>query len=244
MVHTLPDYTTKYKTSTITAIADNAELAARLGSIDTFDRRGNVIWMDNFEGTTLLWRINGGAGYTCVLNATYALTGSQSCKMTTGGVAANNWATIYRTLAYPVACNIGFEISSTYHEDILYYYWYMHFYTGALDIFPFIRYDDTNNVLQYYDRVGAWQTFATDVNMEMTSESFNTCKLVANFVDMEYERFIYNDVTYDLSGIALNAMNNLLPSRLGVYFGIVADGVKVLNTWADSAIVTQNEEAQ
>jgi len=244
MAHTLPDYSSKWRNETIFGVADMGELAARLNSIDKFDRRGNVIWMDDFEGATNLWTLNGGAGYATALNAAVALAGSQSMKMTTGGIGGNNWAIIYRTLAYPVLSNIGFEISSSWDDDVLYFYWQIFLWTGTTLMDPSIRYNDTTHELLYLDAANVYQVFATNVDMDLNANSFNTCKLVANFVDMEYERFIYNDVTYDLSGIALNAMNNLLPSRLGVYFGIVADGVKVLNTWADSAIVTQNEEAQ
>ena len=67
MVHTLPDYTTKYKTAIVFGNLDHAELAARLGSIDIYDRRGAVIDLDNFEAPYMRWigeTLGGGGNVT------------------------------------------------------------------------------------------------------------------------------------------------------------------------------------
>ena len=49
MVHTLPDYSTKYRMTNVFGNIDHSELAARLGSPSTFDRRGNIIFMDSTQ---------------------------------------------------------------------------------------------------------------------------------------------------------------------------------------------------
>ena len=244
MVHTLPDYSSKWRNETVFGVADMGELAARLKSIDTFDRRGNVIWLDDFEGTTNLWTMGGGVGYVTALNVGAALTGSQSMIMTTGGIGGNNWAQIYRTLAYPVLSNIGWEISSTWDDDVLYFYWEMYLYNGTTSNHPSIRYNDTTHELLYLDDGNVYQVFATNVDMEMTTSSFNTCKLVVDFVNGYYQRFILNDVTYDLSAYPYRQFASGTTSRLLTYFIYHADGVTTPSIYADSAIVTQNEEAQ
>jgi len=244
MAHTLPDYSSKWRNETIFGVADMGELAARLNSIDKFDRRGNVIWMDDFEGATNLWTLNGGAGYATALNAAVALAGSQSMKMTTGGIGGNNWAIIYRTLAYPVLSNIGFEISSSWDDDVLYFYWQIFLWTGTTLMDPSIRYNDTTHELLYLDAANVYQVFATNVDMDLNANSFNTCKLVIDFVNGYYQRFIFNNVTYDLSAYPCRQAASATRARLRVLFSQYADGVTTPSIYADNAIVTQNEEAQ
>jgi len=49
VAHGAPDWWGTEQTSTVHLVQDVGELAARLGSIVTFDRRGNVIWLTSFE---------------------------------------------------------------------------------------------------------------------------------------------------------------------------------------------------
>ena len=73
----------------------NAELAARLGSPDTFDRRGDVLWMDDFE-SGLKWRTSLlGTGSLIDLTATMAASGGKCCRLVTGS-ANNDYAYLLR----------------------------------------------------------------------------------------------------------------------------------------------------
>ncbi|GAH20805.1 unnamed protein product, partial [marine sediment metagenome] len=58
---------------------------------NTFDRRGNVVWYDDFEGVGKKWAdfyvLDAG---TSVLSATRCYRGSQSMKMTTHNLAARS----------------------------------------------------------------------------------------------------------------------------------------------------------
>ena len=111
MVHTLPDYTTKYKTVRVFANLDHAELAARINNINTYDRRGNIMWWDDFEGSILLWDIGGsGTGRNAELSTAEPLVGSQCCKLTTGD-AINNEGGIFRFFQLPTTTTLGAEIS-------------------------------------------------------------------------------------------------------------------------------------
>jgi len=244
MVHTLPDYSSKWKNDTVFATPDMAELAARLKSIDTFDRRGNVVWMDDFEGATLLWTPNGGAGYNVALNATAPYTGSQSCRLTTGGVALQNWAQISKYLSYPVVSNIGFEISSTWDDDNVYFYWQMYLYDGTTQYIASVRYDNAANELLYLDAAAVYQTFATNIDLSLPALSFNTCKLVTDFANGNYSRFICNEVTYDLSAYPIRTNASVTSSRLHLIFYQSGTGVTTPDIYVDHGIATQNEEAQ
>jgi len=79
-----PDYGMTQPSAYIASLSDMAELAARLGSIVLFDRRGRVIYLDDCEGTVL-------KGYPTVLgdggiafDTVYPHSGSQCIKFTSG----------------------------------------------------------------------------------------------------------------------------------------------------------------
>jgi len=48
-----PDYGQAGPTSLIATVPDLGELAARLGSNNTWDRRGFILWYDDFEASVL-----------------------------------------------------------------------------------------------------------------------------------------------------------------------------------------------
>ena len=241
MVHTLPDYTTQYKLATVFGQIDSGELAARLGSIVTFDRRGNVVWMDDFEGVKLLWDVATDETGYAALNTTRALNGSQSCKMNAGGTATGNNVYIQKVLAYPVKSKIGFEITNTWHAWIEDFIWRIMLYDGTYLHRAEIKWNDTNNKLYYYGDADDWVEFASDVDMLLTTSSFNICKLVVDFVNGKYSRFIFNEATYDLSSYSYYRTLQSLSSRLYTTFEIIGEANRDTVVYVDNAIVTQNE---
>ncbi len=88
MVHTLPDYTSKWKMLKLSANVDNAELAARINGINTFDRRGNVLYIEDFVCPNIVHPISylGGAG-AATISCAYRKTGEYSLKVVTDDAA-------------------------------------------------------------------------------------------------------------------------------------------------------------
>ena len=82
MVHTLPPWTSKYRLVKIFANVDVAELVVRLGSPVSFDRRGNVVLIDDFAASVIKWSYPGyGTGNGHELSTAWAKSGSQSLKL-------------------------------------------------------------------------------------------------------------------------------------------------------------------
>lgn len=80
-----PDYGLYTQTSLAAGIADPGETAARLGSINVFDRRGWTTWLDDFEAPIVKWdRFNAFGGLYPVLSSDFALSGAQSIKLENG----------------------------------------------------------------------------------------------------------------------------------------------------------------
>lgn len=254
MSHTLPPWTSKYKMATLFGNLDHAELAARLGALSKFDRSGQVIWFDDFEGSILKWltAVNS-ANTTISLNAARPLQGSKCMKFFTGD-EAGNWGRATYYLFYPVLSKIGFEISSTYHAYIDRLLWKIILYTGSTVNYAQIEWENSSNKLYYKDKTddanlfpsGTVTELGETVDLNMSVYGYFTAKLVVDFSTGKYVRFILNNTTYDMSSLyyfteAETATPPQMRVRVAVDGGDTA-GAREATVYYDNAIVTWNED--
>ncbi len=241
MAHGQPDFGQFSQKETVFALSDMAELAARLKSIDTFDRRGDVVWLDDFEDNLEKWfQFTLGTGASIALSTESARNGAKSCKLTTGN-AVNDYTYINKTLPLPVSSKVGFEISFTSDEDLNGIFLYITYYDGAFYHQGVILYCPDTDVLYYYDENGSVQTIATSLNLRGAVTHYHTIKLVIDLVTGKYVRLILNEHTFDLSAYNLQkAVSTLAPfifCRFVVRTGVASNQ----SIYADDAIITQNE---
>jgi len=241
MGHTLPPWTSKYKLIKVFGNIDNNELAARLGSLSLFDRRGDTFWYDDFESANLIWQtFVYGASSAVALDNTYALSGAQCVKMTVG-TSASSVAIIYRTLSYPSKSKLGLEMAFTNEDNIDYVVMGINLYDGAYKHAAEIRYVPSTSELKYQDSDGNFQTFATITGLKDDLAMFNIWKLVADFESEKYTRFILNDTTYDLSSYAYRKTANVTAKYLYIFIQLLSNTGSASSIRVDNAIVTQNE---
>ncbi|GAH57763.1 unnamed protein product, partial [marine sediment metagenome] len=128
--HGKPDWGMQVK-STVYTLDELSELAVRLGSEVFFDRRGDVLLIDNFEnGRTMSFWEKDGAGSEVVITADHARSGGYSTKLV-GGSTDDLYADISYRLTYPVVSKFGFETHfsiPTQFDRIEFTVWY---YTGT-----------------------------------------------------------------------------------------------------------------
>lgn len=104
-----PDWGGQYTSGAFFPLFDMAELAARLGSIFTHDRRGNLIWQTSFDnGLSAVTTQTNGAGSLVSIVTTPTDTGNFACKLTAPAVAAG-FAQISKTTSLPVSSRYGFS---------------------------------------------------------------------------------------------------------------------------------------
>lgn len=221
----------------------NAELAARLGSIVTFDRRGDVIWMDNFEAVFLNWEHAAvGTGAEIVLSAaSRALNGSQSCKMTTAD-ASGSLAAIFKKLRYPVKGKLGFELSFTHSSDISDHVAEIWLYDGSYIHKAGIVYNTGFNALYYHNSAGVATKIADITGMESDDWLFNKLKFVVDFYAEKYMRVIFNETEYSLADIAYQkVVDTTTMPHLYSQFYIRSDVDDNVTVYVDDVIITQNE---
>lgn len=221
------------------AMADLGELAARLGSIVTFDRRGNVIWTDDFQSGVNKWWLEGASTSTFTWSSRTS-NGNGFCGELATNANLYGDADIYVSRPFPVLSKMGFEFSFCLDQYLLELY---------LDV---TLYDGTN----YYNGVVKWinasdkcQCGGNDLSptidlMESSSSLhdfyWNTIKLVIDFTTKKYVRLIVNDVTYDLTSYSLTSSSSSY-RMVNVHISIMNNSTNITILYLGNMIITQNE---
>jgi hypothetical protein len=241
MVHTLPDYTSKWKINKVTASTDNSELAARLGSIDTYDRRGNIIWMDDFESATQRWTylLDGGRG-SIVTSAEKCWMGSSSYKIVTGA-QVDDYAYITKYFSIPSSSRIGIELHVHPVGTLNTISVFIYGDDGVNQYNSELYYDVANDTVSYLNSGGGYTPLKTDVLFVAGEDIWIPLKLVIDWDTKKYIRAIVEDLDTDLSAQALQtgATTGLKNIIISIRFKTTVAAAKTM--YLDNVIFTQNE---
>lgn len=241
MVHTLPDYTTKYKMVKVFASVDNNELAARLGCPSFLDRRGNFAWIDDFSACVLDWStVDTGAGGDVSLSATAHHTGEQAVKITCGS-GAGVITGIRKYLAPLPYKQIGYEITHTFPEDITSFEIDMEIYDGGKYYTPAVRLYETDDKLQISDAGVGYVDLATSFAPYNLNNTFHTLKFVIDLETGKYMRVLFDDEEYDASAytMATRVLASREYTKFSMWYRYSGAGHPI--AYIDNFIVTQNE---
>lgn len=241
MVHTLPDYTTKYRMTQIFGQIDTGELAARLGSPSTQDRRGNVIWMDDFEHSSAKWDLlSQGDGAAAAINNTRSWTGSQSMKHTTASDPPN-FNHMRKDFSQLPAGRIGAELQAWFSHANIEMHLYLYGYSSVGSYEGALKLDLNADTLSYQPSVGDDVVICHDVPWVVDLEMWLMLKLVIDWENNEYIRAILGHTVYDLSGIPLKTNGTGVAPRSRVYIYFVSKDNNNREIYVDNFILTQNE---
>lgn len=252
MPHGGPDWGTTGPLGTVFTMEDMGELAARLGSIVTYDRRGNVIFLDSFEGGLGKWRPwQSAAGHNVSISNDRVEYGTASAKLTTAG-PGDMW--IERNQTFPTISKLGVEFSFSLGLE-----------AGVFQVseihLEITTYDEKNHSwinVQWVSTpvagagVGKWQYRGTDHlwhDLGITSwfdtahwfYTFNTVKLVFDLATTKFTRLLVNHNWYDIANLDYDRLPPGGAPQLTVNIGIIRVGVPAATMYVGHAIFTQNE---
>lgn len=199
MVHTLPDYTSKWRSDTPTFNINSSEVSRRINQVSSPDGRGRVRWFDDMQGIYNGWEHQTMLGGSAEVTIDRPYTGDQAHRLTTSAVAGSI-SRMIKTFSPGVLPRIGVEaIFCVIDND------------GTFDV-QFSCSDDThyalselrcdikNNRIQLRTFPAAgWVTIGTQ-NFSDLYPTYLTSKLVGDFSTGMYVRAIINGVEIDLSG--------------------------------------------
>jgi len=241
MAHGGPDWGTEGPVSTIHSIQDLGELAARLGSPVTFDRRGNVMWFDDFESGIGQWFRSGDAGYSVDWNSQYMQRGGFSCKLMTP-TATGETVWLQKITTLPVISKFGLEITFSREQFWRYLDFGLVYYDGHHTYTTKIRLDVVNDKLQYWDEDGNWQDVPGGQYHFIVNEYFfHTLKYVINPTMTKYQRLIVSNQELDLSAINSQKAASATSPIMLTTIVLTSDSNLGAIGYIDDVIFTQNE---
>jgi len=241
MPHGAPDFSNRQALSTIFAIFDLGEAVARLGSIVYFDRRGNVLLLEDFEAGLGRWgRVAGGGGVTPALSFTAVRSGQFSALLQTGA-GAGSWSDMTLSVAYRTVGGLGVEFSFVSAASYALITLWFGLRTGTTLYRAGIRYNSVLDRLEYLDSANTWQVLDSGIKLDVGSMDIHTLKLVVDFSLATYKRVLLNALTYQMSTLALYSVSDIGAPRLDVEMRATAGIAQVERVYIDDVIITQNE---
>jgi len=237
----LPDYGMYAALENMGNLVDYGELAARLKSISTFNREGNVVFWDDFESTPLKWAVffEGGTG-TVGLTDEAALSGGQ-CVKATCYPTINRRAGIIRYFLLVSEGLIGAEFAFSTEETTQYIYFHLSYDTGIYIYNATFRLSVGAETLEIIDENLGWVTIATGVELMLDKQLFHHVKIVVDLKEKKYKRLIldrdeFNVEQYDMS---IYWYSDGKAIRAKIYNNALENVAKTF--YIDNFILTQNE---
>uniref|UniRef100_A0A6H1ZV63 Uncharacterized protein n=1 Tax=viral metagenome TaxID=1070528 RepID=A0A6H1ZV63_9ZZZZ len=241
MAHGTPDWWGSEPTETIFQSQDVGELAVRLGSIVSFDRRGNVLYLSSFEEGLTRWQATtAGTGAAAVISSATARSGAYSVKLQ-GGSDGGKYAEIATLLAYPKLSKFGLEVSFTLEANLTYVEADFLIFDGTNQYEADIRYDQDNSKLQYKNSLNVWTDLITGLTLMTSPGCFHTLKLVIDGDLLEYFYVLIDDQEASLAGQGMLPTASPGSPGLGVYIWAYSAAGQNGKSYVDDVIITQNE---
>lgn len=241
MAHGQPDYGMYNIASTIYRLSDMGELAVRLGSIVSFDRRGDVLFMDSFSGDKVSWgEDTQGTGASVDWCAESGQSSPFSVKLT-GGSDGNRWADLRKSMDYPVASRIGFEVSFAIPGSIEEIKMTMAHHDGTIRYLASLTLDQVNQHIEIISADLPGGVIDSYTKYPGSVRQFHTMKLVFDMATNHYSRALVGNRAYDLSAYGMTTAASSQAPYIQVIAGAQSRAGVNDYIYIDNAIITQNE---
>lgn len=236
-----PDWYMYRKESSKDILGDLSELAVRLGSVVSYDRRGTVVWLtDMRHGITPFVVTGDDDTFEVRVDTGYALYGGyvMVLKAGSGGQEA---AGVYRTFPAQTLNKWGIELGVYFPTSFHEFHFLIGHYDGTYARRAKIVFSDDDQKIYYRD-VDNNEIEVGDLP-EMTSlyAQIQNVKLVIDVEKYEYVKLLLNTFEFDLSGTTLwtTEANDNPQSRCGIQMW--SDSGEQQEAYIDYVIFTIDE---
>ena len=237
----LPDYGMYAALEHLGSMVDYGELAARLGSIVTFNREGNIIFWDDFEKTPLKWNITAPQpGRSIHHSQETALSGGQCVRLQTPD-DVQDAVGIRRDFLPLISGNLGVEISFKIVERAVDFYLFLIIHTGVSVCTFELKINLLNSDMYFKDNGATWEIVASGLKLSNADHLFHTLKIVLNTDNMKPLRVLLNRTEYSLAAFNVACSPNAGNKGILCKFAIYDHGIERSNLFLDNFILTQNE---
>jgi len=217
------------------------ELIAALTHAKRFDRRGQIVRLDDFT-IERSFDASGGAGTGAAneYSDEYYYIGGYSLKMTAGSTSERVVYIIYNE-ALSWVTRVGFECRLFVKEHVESFVLLMSVYDNTNHHLAGVRYVVADQVWQYYNKLASWTTFLEGVNYTLPFGLFRPFKFVIDPNTDHYIRFLYQGGEVDMSDYECAAIPGAQPPLVKCYVYIYSDAGQNGVAYLDAVVITQNE---
>jgi len=241
MAHGAPDDSDVLQEVDLYRVDDMAELAARLGSIFTYRRSGQVMLLEDFTTGLAKWEADVlGAGAEIVLQGDYARSGGVSARFDNpmGGATST-----YLRAYYPVwgleriAIQCEMSIEATVERCMV----QIVYEDGAMSHTWTLMYNANLNTLSYWGAGPAYHVIDPDLELYQLAGVFHNLRLVADLGTLLYGSLYVDSLEYPMAAIpcvsAISIGPRYLRFTVGCVSALVIDGI----VYFDNIVLTRGE---
>lgn len=243
MAHGQSDFGAYAKKSTTYGLADMGELAVRLGSVVSYDRRGDVVWIEKFNNGMTNWSAAGAAGHVVEESALESLSDGVSLRTVAPNAGGFN-AIIYRHDELPVNSRLGLECAFLPDGNANDIHLYFSIVDGINTHIGYIRIRMDDGAIDYQDDATGWKPLLSGFKLKRDGTTWHHAKMVVDYDPLVegYARFLLDNNEYNMTGISLWNFGAVVSPYLVTQFNnVYAGGVLLPVVYFDNLILTQNE---
>jgi len=236
-----PDFSKYLPGSTRFSLQDMGELAARLGSPMTFDRRGEVVFMDDGSLGLAPWGSGWDGAGGAVEVTCYAGASSPYSIMLTPGTTLDKWARITHYATPKDVSRMGLEATLSFDSLFDEHRLYLRWYGGDFTNYSVLSLNAADQTLDLLNELNVMVPVA-DIPVSFWAGTLHhTIKFVVDFSVQRYIRAVYDDLEIDLTGFqylraaAINKQGSYIELRQ------IGDGINPGQCFVGSVILTSNE---
>lgn len=236
-----PDYGQYAPKSTTGSMSDLGELASRLNSIVTYDKRGEVVELDDFESPLLNWQkaVDSASSY-CRHTSDYVKRGSQSVLLHVWNGAAA-YALIFRQTHILNSNRLGIEISFSYSSTTMGLVFQFSPATNDKRYYFIIKIDTSDKAVYAKNSSNVYELIATAHSLEDAIYVFHNIKFVIDLENEKYVRLLLNNIEYDISAISPYYLPELTLRDIFIQLQITPKAAIGGDVRMDNYILTQEE---
>jgi len=241
MPHGAPDDSDVVKVGDAYRLDDMAELAARLGSPVTFNRMGDVVWMDTFAGGVNGWKESiTGTDIAIEIRNTHFLTDGLACAIETNEAYPAN-GTIFRSFPYYADTRIGFSATYSCYKHGSTVVFEIYVYDGVSALWGVVFIDHRSGDVTYLDDTGAYAPLCSLGQLGESGEIWYPTKLVIDAGTHEYVGLYHGSTYQSMAGLALYAYASVQAAHVVAGLSLHAASATEHILYVDSAVYTVNE---
>lgn len=242
MPHGTPDWWGATPQKQQHKLSDQAELAVRLGSANTYDRRGTTILQEGFERGLIGWRKVATAGdWSVKPTAEGSLTGGYSCELSPDPTDGY-YAGINCYLRRPELGGCGLEVTFCANGPNLdFLVIRADVYDGSDNHMYAGQYDQGDGQVKVRDSTGTWQVVGNPGSFPYGNYNWIPMKLRFDTLAETYMNYLIGPRNYDASAYGPEVSASTTPDGIYVRVWAYVSGDNTIHPLIDSVILTQNE---